>query len=193
MTAGVRIVPVISAGAHSVVYVVDDGQWLARMLRLDTFFRLKVCPITLSFPWGVTVGPPPPYVPWPSRFFQEALPPIVFDRHGAEAAADAAYVDRSPKRFARDRDLAVSAFTRSAQDLFNDVQVFVTTALASSASTQVSATLGLGLDPTAGEPPLMPRYSRQLRRVRKAAVTTGRDPYEVRPPWQPPAPRGRRT
>ncbi len=93
LTEGVPIVPVISVGAHSVFYVVDDGQWLARMLRFDKLFRVKVCPITLSFPWGLTVGPLVPYVPWPSRFFQEALPPIVFDRSGAEAAADTAYVD----------------------------------------------------------------------------------------------------
>ena len=90
----VPIVPVVSAGAHSVLYILNDGQWLARALRLDWLFRAKAWPIAFTIPWGLTVGPPPPYIPWPSKFFQEALEPIVFDRVGPEAAADTAYVEQ---------------------------------------------------------------------------------------------------
>ncbi len=89
----VPIVPVVSAGAHSVFYVIDDGQWLAKALRLDRLFRAKAWPITLSIPWGLTIGPPPPYIPWPSKFFQEALDPIMFEPTGPDAAADDVYVE----------------------------------------------------------------------------------------------------
>jgi 1-acyl-sn-glycerol-3-phosphate acyltransferase len=91
---GVPIVPVVSAGAQEVFYILDDGQWLARVLRLDRLIRAKAWPITLSIPLGLTIGPPPFFLPWPSRFFQEALAPIVFDRQGPEAAADRDYVEQ---------------------------------------------------------------------------------------------------
>ncbi|MBW2522648.1 MAG: glycerol acyltransferase [Deltaproteobacteria bacterium] len=90
----VPIVPVVSAGAHEVIYILDDGQWLARALRLDKLLRAKAWPIALSFPLGLTIGPPMLHVPYPARFFQEALEPIRFDPEGPDAAADADYVER---------------------------------------------------------------------------------------------------
>lgn len=90
----VPIVPVVTAGAHEVLYIIDDGAWLARALRLDKLVRSKTWPIALSIPWGLTIGPPPPFVPWPAQFFQEALEPIEFECGGPDAAADAAYVEQ---------------------------------------------------------------------------------------------------
>ncbi len=90
---GVPIVPVVTAGAHSTLITLDDGRWLARLLGLKYIFRTEVWPISLTIPWGVTVGPPPPYIPLPTRFFMEFLEPIHFDREGEEAASDNPYVE----------------------------------------------------------------------------------------------------
>ncbi len=90
---GVPIIPVVSAGAHEGFVVLDDGRWLARRLGLGRLARIKVWPIVLSVPWGLTIGPPPPYLPLPTRIFQQILPPVRFDRTGAAAAEDAEYVE----------------------------------------------------------------------------------------------------
>jgi len=88
----VPIVPIVCAGGHNTLMVIDDLRWLARGLRLDKILRTKVWPLTLSIPWGLTLGVVPFYIPFPARFLLEAGPPITFDRTGPEAAADEAYV-----------------------------------------------------------------------------------------------------
>jgi 1-acyl-sn-glycerol-3-phosphate acyltransferase len=92
--AGVPILPVVSAGAHATLVVLDDGVRVSHWLGLDRWLRVKVFPTVLSIPWGLTVGLPPPYVPYPTRIYMEFLPPIAFDRSGLEAAHDHAYVER---------------------------------------------------------------------------------------------------
>jgi 1-acyl-sn-glycerol-3-phosphate acyltransferase len=54
--AGVPIRPIVIAGAGDTVYVLSDGQKLAKALRLDKAFRLKALPISLAFPWGLNIG-----------------------------------------------------------------------------------------------------------------------------------------
>ncbi|MCB9730819.1 MAG: 1-acyl-sn-glycerol-3-phosphate acyltransferase [Deltaproteobacteria bacterium] len=93
LRAGVPIVPLVAAGAHASLFILSDLAWLARRLGTDRRFRLGVFPIALSLPWGLTVGPLPPYLPWPSRILIEALPAIQLARTGPEAAADPAWVD----------------------------------------------------------------------------------------------------
>jgi 1-acyl-sn-glycerol-3-phosphate acyltransferase len=66
LKAGVPIVPVANAGAHETLLVLSDGQALARKLRLRELTRANVFPISLSFPWGLTVGPWP-HLPIPAR------------------------------------------------------------------------------------------------------------------------------
>lgn len=95
---GVPIVPVVASGSHSTFVVLDDGRWLARRLGLPRRLRLEVFPITLSVPWGLTLGITPPYVPLPTRVLVELLPPVTFDRTGEDAAADDAYVERCHER-----------------------------------------------------------------------------------------------
>lgn len=89
---GVPVVPVVTAGAHSGLVILDDGRWLARLLRADRLLRIHVWPITLCLPWGLVVGPWLVYWPLPGRIRQEVLEPIRFDRQGDAAAADEAYV-----------------------------------------------------------------------------------------------------
>lgn len=90
---GVPVIPVVACGSHETFVVLDDGQWLARAIRAHRWARSKVWPITLSIPWGLTVGPLPAYVPFPTWILLEVLEPMTFERMGPEAAADAAYVD----------------------------------------------------------------------------------------------------
>lgn len=97
LRAGVPIVPVVTAGSHSTFVVLGrlDGAFrgLRSRLGIDRLLRLKVWPVTLSLPWGLTIGPTPPHLPLPTRIFIEALDPIRFERCGEEAAADPAYVE----------------------------------------------------------------------------------------------------
>lgn len=94
----VPIIPVVSAGAHEVLYILTDGRSLAKWLPVAKLLRAKAWPVALSIPWGVTVGPPPPYIPMRSRFFQEVLEPIEFERTGPEAARDDDWVERCHER-----------------------------------------------------------------------------------------------
>ena len=91
---GVPIVPVVVAGAHEVFMVLGGGPTLARLLLTKALFRVKTWPPTLSLPWGLTLGPPFFYLPFPVRMLGEFLEPITFDRRGPEAAADNDYVRR---------------------------------------------------------------------------------------------------
>lgn len=93
----VPIIPVVSAGSHEGWWVLSDGRWLSRILQTHRFLRTDVLPITLSVPWGLTVGAPP-YVPLPSPILLEVLEPIHFDRVGPEAADDIEYVETCHRR-----------------------------------------------------------------------------------------------
>ena len=94
----VPLIPVVSAGAHETFRVLTDGRRAARVLGLDRRLRFKSFPVTFSIPWGLTIGPPPPYLPLPTRILIEVLEPIRFRRWGARAAADADYVEQCHER-----------------------------------------------------------------------------------------------
>ena len=89
---GVPVIPVVGEGSHAAFFVIDDLPWLARMIGAARFLRIKVWPATITFPWGLTLGPPPPYLPMPVKITMEILAPIHFERSGEEAAHDDAYV-----------------------------------------------------------------------------------------------------
>jgi len=75
LKAGVPIVPVANAGAHETLYVLTDGQPIARALGLRAAFRANIFPIHLSLPWGLAVGPWP-HIPTPARLRYRIGPPI---------------------------------------------------------------------------------------------------------------------
>jgi 1-acyl-sn-glycerol-3-phosphate acyltransferase len=67
--AGVPIVPVVTAGAGESLLVLTDGQRLARALRLHRLLRARTLPVSLSAPWGLSIGVAGvlPYLPAPTK------------------------------------------------------------------------------------------------------------------------------
>jgi 1-acyl-sn-glycerol-3-phosphate acyltransferase len=72
----VPIVPVVAIGGQETALFLSRGDNLARLLRLDRIFRLKVLPISLALPWGLNVGDMLVHIPLPAKITVEALPPI---------------------------------------------------------------------------------------------------------------------
>ncbi|HSO99658.1 MAG TPA: lysophospholipid acyltransferase family protein [Solirubrobacteraceae bacterium] len=72
----VPIVPVVSVGGQETALFLTRGEGLARLLRLDTMFRLKVLPISIAVPWGLNVGDMLGHIPAPAKITVETLPPI---------------------------------------------------------------------------------------------------------------------
>jgi len=72
----VPIVPVVAIGGQETSLFLSRGEGLARALNLDRLFRLKVLPISLSFPWGLNVGDFFGHWPLPAKITVEVLPPV---------------------------------------------------------------------------------------------------------------------
>jgi 1-acyl-sn-glycerol-3-phosphate acyltransferase len=75
LRTGAPIVPVVSVGAHEVIYVLSDGVGLAHALGLKKALRMDVLPIFLA-PSGLVVGAGSPYLPMPVKIRVRALPAI---------------------------------------------------------------------------------------------------------------------
>ena len=94
---GVPIVPLISTGAHSTFFVLTDIYPLMEQLHqqgLPWLFGVdpEVFPIYLGLPWIIGIGPVP-HLPLPVKIRTRVCQPIRFERTGANAAKDRAYVD----------------------------------------------------------------------------------------------------
>jgi len=76
LEAGVPIVPVVSVGGQETALFLSRGAGLAKTLRLDKLFRLKVLPISIAAPWGLNVGDFLGHIPLPAKITIEVLPPI---------------------------------------------------------------------------------------------------------------------
>src|SRR5436190_13633836 len=88
----VPIVPVVTIGGQETALWLSRGDWLARLLRLDKRFRLKVLPILIAPPWGLDIGDFLPRIPLPAKITSEVLPPIdIKDRFGDEPDLDEVY------------------------------------------------------------------------------------------------------
>jgi 1-acyl-sn-glycerol-3-phosphate acyltransferase len=89
---GVPIVPVVAVGGQETALFLSRGERLARTLRLDRLFRLKVLPISLALPWGLNVGDMLGHLPLPAKITVEALPPIDLEREfGPDPDVDEVY------------------------------------------------------------------------------------------------------
>ncbi|HEY2771182.1 MAG TPA: lysophospholipid acyltransferase family protein [Solirubrobacteraceae bacterium] len=88
----VPIVPVVSIGGQETALFLTRGEGLARLLRLDKMFRLKVLPISLSLPWGVNIGDMAGHIPMPAKITIETLPAInLREEFGPEPDVDEVY------------------------------------------------------------------------------------------------------
>jgi 1-acyl-sn-glycerol-3-phosphate acyltransferase len=86
------IVPVVTIGGQETALWLDRGAWLARLLRLDKTLRLKVLPILLAPPWGISIGDFVPRVPLPAKITIEVLPAInLRERFGPDPDVDEVY------------------------------------------------------------------------------------------------------
>lgn len=72
----VPLVPVVALGGQETALFLSRGEWLARLLRLDRMFRLKVLPISLGLPWGLNVGDMFGHIPLPAKITIQVLDPI---------------------------------------------------------------------------------------------------------------------
>lgn len=75
MEAGVPIVPTVSIGAQESQLFLTRGTGLAKRLGLDKRLRLKILPISIGFPFGVSVIMPP-NMPLPTKIVTQVLEPI---------------------------------------------------------------------------------------------------------------------
>jgi 1-acyl-sn-glycerol-3-phosphate acyltransferase len=72
----VPIVPVVTIGGQETALFLSRGEWLARLLRLDTLFRLKVLPIMIAPPWGLVIGDMAGRIPLPAKITIEVMEAI---------------------------------------------------------------------------------------------------------------------
>src|SRR5437762_11731835 len=72
----VPIVPLVALGGQETALFLSRGERLAKLLRLDRLFRLKVLPISLAIPWGLNIGDFLGHWPLPAKIQMRALPPI---------------------------------------------------------------------------------------------------------------------
>jgi 1-acyl-sn-glycerol-3-phosphate acyltransferase len=112
MDAGVPIVPAVSIGGQETQLFLTRGNLLAKRLGLKRF-RIEILPVTIGFPFGLTVFFPA-NLPFPAKIVYQVLEPIdVVARFGADA--DAHEVDAHVRtvmqsalhRLARERRLPV--------------------------------------------------------------------------------------
>ena len=86
------IVPLVSIGGQETAIFLSRGDGLARVLRLDRLFRLKVLPISLSIPWGLNVGDMFGHWPLPAKLTIEAMEPIdLREQFGRDPDVDEVY------------------------------------------------------------------------------------------------------
>jgi 1-acyl-sn-glycerol-3-phosphate acyltransferase len=88
----VPLVPVVSIGGQETALFLSRGDRIARAMRLDRLFRLKVLPISLAVPWGLNVGDFLGHVPLPAKITTEVLPAIdLREQFGPDPDIDEVY------------------------------------------------------------------------------------------------------
>ena len=75
LNAGVPIVPSVSIGGQENQLFLSRGEWLAKAMRLDKLMRVKILPISLGFPFGLSTVLPV-NLPLPTKIVTQVLAPI---------------------------------------------------------------------------------------------------------------------
>ena len=87
INSGVPIVPIATVGGPDSMPVIASGRRIARLLKLDQIARLKMFPIALSAPWGISPAILPE-IPLPTKIRTAFQPPVELDRDPAKAEDD---------------------------------------------------------------------------------------------------------
>ena len=88
----IPIVPVVSIGGQETALFLGRGRRLASALQLNRLLRLKVLPLAIGPPFGVTVLDLPGRIPLPSKITIRVLDPIdLRDRLGPDPDPEKAY------------------------------------------------------------------------------------------------------
>ena len=89
LSEDVPIVPVVSIGGQETALFLSRGERAARLLRLDRLLRIKVLPVSLGPPFGVSVLDLPPRLPLPAKIEIEVLPRVALrERFGPQPDID---------------------------------------------------------------------------------------------------------
>src|SRR5215207_4866505 len=108
--AGVPIVPIATAGGPDSMPGVLSGKRLARALQLDRIARLKMLPIALQAPWGLSPAMLPE-LPLPTKIRTAFQDPVRFEVD-PERAADDDYVNRKYREVRRSIQSGMDALAR---------------------------------------------------------------------------------
>jgi 1-acyl-sn-glycerol-3-phosphate acyltransferase len=76
MERDVPIVPVVAVGGQETALFLTRGERAARLTGWAKLTRIKVLPVTLAPPFGISVLDLPPRLPLPAKVTIEVLPPI---------------------------------------------------------------------------------------------------------------------
>src|SRR4051812_7428680 len=88
----VPIVPVVAIGGQETALFLTRGQRVAKALKFDKLTRIKVLPLQIAPPWGVTMLDMPTRIPLPAKITIEVLPPIdLKERFGPNPDHDEVY------------------------------------------------------------------------------------------------------
>ncbi|MFI5507692.1 1-acyl-sn-glycerol-3-phosphate acyltransferase [Mycobacterium sp. NPDC051804] len=89
LKAGVPIVPAVGIGGQETQLFLSRGSWLARALGVEKLMRVKIIPLSLGIPFGLSAMVPP-NVPLPSKIIFQVLPPIdLAEQFGHDPDVDA--------------------------------------------------------------------------------------------------------
>jgi 1-acyl-sn-glycerol-3-phosphate acyltransferase len=108
LEAGVPIVPAVSIGGQESQLFLTRGTWLAKRFGLSRF-RSEILPVTLGFPFGLSVIMPP-NMPLPTKIVAQVLQPIDVANQTDVADVDAhvrAQMQTALDRLARQRRFPV--------------------------------------------------------------------------------------
>jgi len=89
---GTPIVPVVAIGGQETALFLGQGRRISRALQLDRALRLKVFPVQVAPPFGVTLLDLPLRVPLPAKITIDVLPRIdLREELGEDADPESAY------------------------------------------------------------------------------------------------------
>ena len=90
----VPIVPMVTLGGQETALFLSRGERLARLTGAARVMRLKTLPVVVGFPFGLSVGGFPPFLPLPAKVTMELLEPIdLRTNYGADPDVDEVYRD----------------------------------------------------------------------------------------------------